>query len=219
MATLGTDNFELTDLASLADCHSGRCAAQGASERRALRLASSHLTVLVSQEMAAVTATRNFVRNLGGALGLALAGTVLCVVAQKARRLRKGAHWADTALCLGSNKSATAALLPLGWSGERVRAALSHSGTLLAGGAADAADGAALREAYRRGFQRVFQLLASLAGAAFVVAALLMKHRDVDRDDDERLRLEAQARSHARSSEERSGAGVEEEKRHTPQPA
>jgi len=31
--------------------------------------------------MAAVTATRNFVRNLGGALGLALAGTVLCVVA------------------------------------------------------------------------------------------------------------------------------------------
>ncbi|PWN99155.1 multidrug resistance protein fnx1, partial [Tilletiopsis washingtonensis] len=39
------------------------------------------------KEMAAVTATRNFVRNLGGALGLALAGTVL-------------------------NKSATAALLP-----------------------------------------------------------------------------------------------------------
>ncbi|PWN39531.1 MFS general substrate transporter [Ceraceosorus guamensis] len=130
------------------------------------------------KQMAAVTATRMFVRNLGGALGLALAGTIV-------------------------NNSASSFLSPLpGWDDERIRQALNNPSTFLndgtkasSGAAAQALnsnDIAALRRGYRKGFRNVFILLASLGAFSFFVALFLMKQKTIDREDDAALREQAE---------------------------
>jgi phosphotransferase system glucose/maltose/N-acetylglucosamine-specific IIC component len=43
---------------------------------------------------------------------------------------------------------------------------------------------------YRKGFRLVFIMLASLAVFSFIVAFFLMRHRDLDRPDDEKLKKE-----------------------------
>ena len=43
-------------------------------------------------------------------------------------------------------------------------------------------------QAYRQGFRDVFVLLAALAAFSFVVAAALLKHRQLDREDDKALK-------------------------------
>ena len=66
-------------------------------------------------------------------------------------------------------------------------------------------------EAYRQGFRYVFILLAALAAFSFFVAAILLKQKKLDRDDDDALKeqgkafvealKEAQSKKNVRQSE------------------
>lgn len=95
--------------------------------------------------MAVVTAARNFIRNLGGALGLALTGTI-------------------------------------------VQSYLRPYSVSLDGFAS--ANNPEAQGAYRQGFRVVFLLMAGLGATGFVTAFFLLRHQAVDREDDEKLKVE-----------------------------
>lgn len=128
-------------------------------------------------EMAVVTGLRNFARNLGGALGLAIGASIV-------------------------NTVTINDLAPLGWSAAQVRKAIAHPADLFSKSPSSNTPSSAsqltptqieqLRTAYARGFKITFILLAAMAAFSFVVTLFLMRHRNIDRDDDELLRQRAQ---------------------------
>lgn len=113
------------------------------------------------KEMAVVTAMRNFVRNLGAAIGLAAGSTIV-------------------------NTLTVDDLKPLGWTSAEVRAALDNPSAL----SLPEARLSELRSAYSRGFRANFIMLAALAAVAFIATLVLMSHRGIDRDDDAALKAE-----------------------------
>ncbi|KAF8075225.1 MFS general substrate transporter [Lyophyllum atratum] len=114
------------------------------------------------KDMAIVTAMRSFVRNLGGILGLAVTGTIV-------------------------NNILSSHLKGLDLSDEVRKNILDHPG--LSRNLAPEIY-AEVRAGYRKGFRLVFIILAGLAVFSFVVAFLIMPHRDLDRSDDKRLEQE-----------------------------
>ncbi|GME26896.1 Tetracycline resistance protein TetB/drug resistance transporter [Neofusicoccum parvum] len=134
------------------------------------------------RDMAVVTAFRNFVRNLGATLGLAIAGTIV-------------------------NNALRRALAPLGLPAAAVRALLKDPSTAAAGG--DDEVRAALLAAYKDAFRVLFCVDAGLAAVGFVAAAGLMPQVSLERADDARLREEARRREEERRrGEGKEGAGV-----------
>ncbi|MCJ1422345.1 hypothetical protein MMC29_000225 [Sticta canariensis] len=121
------------------------------------------------QDMAVVTGTRNFVRNLGAAMGLAVAGTI-------------------------STNSLRTSLLPLNLSEGRLKEILNQPTsfyTWSAGSVAEMQLRAAILAGYHRGFRIIFILGASLSAFACLVALLMMPELGLDRKDDEELKREA----------------------------
>ncbi|KAI5854973.1 major facilitator superfamily domain-containing protein [Tricharina praecox] len=117
------------------------------------------------KDMAVVTGTRNFLRNLGGTLGLALAGTIL-------------------------NNTIRSRLAPLGYDDTAIGHILDAPTLVLSRGEDDETRIAVLA-AYQRGFRVIFLVGASLAALAFFVALATIKQINLDRDDDEALKKEA----------------------------
>ncbi|TKX23168.1 MFS transporter-like protein 77 [Elsinoe australis] len=120
------------------------------------------------KDMAVVTCTRAFLRSLGGVLGLAISGTIL-------------------------NNSLRGKLDGLGLGEEDVRRLLNARdsvGELTRGVAEREEVRAAVVEGYKSGFRVIFISLAGLAGFAAVLAAVLMPHVSLVREDDERLKAE-----------------------------
>ncbi|CEI65858.1 unnamed protein product [Fusarium venenatum] len=119
------------------------------------------------RDMAVVTSFRNFVRNLGATLGLAVCGTVLNnVLADSLSSLNLGDHESKT--LLGNPQS----FLDTVSSNEakRIRSVLIP--------------------AYRQGFRIIFVIGAGAASLAFILAFILMPQVNLTRSDDSRLKEE-----------------------------
>ncbi|KAI1463433.1 MFS general substrate transporter [Daldinia caldariorum] len=125
------------------------------------------------RDMAVVTSFRNFVRNLGGTLGLAICGTLLNnILASSISSLEVNGD--DLKGLLNSPQSYLSSL-PFDES-LRIRSVLVP--------------------AYRRGFRVIFLVGASLAALAFVISWFMMPQVELSRPDDEKLKEEAR-RQHA----------------------
>ncbi|CAE6410666.1 unnamed protein product [Rhizoctonia solani] len=124
-------------------------AIQGAVERR---------------EMAVITSVRMFVRNLGGTIGLAIAGTVVNVMFRS--------H-----------------LKSLNLPADVYEAIIDNP--VVARESVDAATLGQIIEGYRRGFRVVFIILVAVSGLALILAALLMVNYSLHRDDDAELKEKA----------------------------
>lgn len=117
------------------------------------------------KDMAVVTSFRNFARNFGGTIGLAVAGTILNnLVASGVRTLNLDDQ--DTAALLKSPQAYLAGRTDL--DADRVREVLIP--------------------AYRQGFSIIFLIGASLAALAFVLCFVLMPQVELDRPDDKQLK-------------------------------
>ncbi|KAI9848555.1 MAG: hypothetical protein M1837_007224 [Sclerophora amabilis] len=121
------------------------------------------------RDMAVVTGTRNFVRNLGGTVGLAVAGTII-------------------------NNTLRISLGRLSSDNELIRQILEEPSTTLDGSRGDEAFQAAVLAGYRQGFRIIFLVAASLAAFAFVVVLFLMPELGLDRSNDQELKEEAKRR-------------------------
>ncbi|KAI1475327.1 MFS general substrate transporter [Daldinia eschscholtzii] len=125
------------------------------------------------REMAVVTSFRNFVRNLGGTLGLAICGTVL-------------------------NNILAGSVSSLDINGTDLKDLLNSPQSYLSSLPFDEAlrIRSVLVPAYRRGFRVIFLVGASLAALAFVIAWFMMPQVELSRSDDEKLKEEGR-RQHA----------------------
>ncbi|PYI12022.1 MFS general substrate transporter [Aspergillus sclerotiicarbonarius CBS 121057] len=120
-------------------------------------------------DMAIVTSFRNFIRNLGGTLGLAIAGTIITN--------------------LISTTITTLNLTP-----AEKQSFLSSPTNYLSKLSTDEAEKARalLIPAYRKGFRIVFTVNAALAAMAFFLAVVLIPQVTLERADDERLKVEGE---------------------------
>ncbi|USP72806.1 hypothetical protein yc1106_00080 [Curvularia clavata] len=123
------------------------------------------------KHMAVVTSTRNFIRNLGGTLGLAIAGTIINNAVRHSLEpysLSKK----DMQLLLNSPELFRESVGTQ--SMEQIRTSLAL--------------------AYKEGFRIVFIVGASLNAVAFVAAWFLMPQVELDRKDDAQLKEEGKKR-------------------------
>ncbi|KAE8371691.1 major facilitator superfamily domain-containing protein [Aspergillus bertholletiae] len=123
------------------------------------------------KDMAVVTSFRNFVRNLGGTLGLAIAGTII-------------------------NNLIRSSISSLGLSQSETRSFLSSPQHYLSQLPQEEAERARslLIPAYQKGFRIIFLIGAALAAFAFVLAFWLMPQVTLNRADDEKLKEEGRRR-------------------------
>lgn len=131
------------------------------------------------KHMAIVTSVRNFIRNLGGTLGLALSGTFI-------------------------NNAIRATLKPHGLPSEAIQL-LINSPELFRSEYGDERTEyirGELAAAYVKGFRLVFIVTAALNALAFVASWTLIPHIELNRADDAKLKEEGKARHEA----ERSGS-------------
>lgn len=113
------------------------------------------------QNMAVVTGTRNFVRNLGSTIGLAVTGTIINNV------VRSGLTSAG-----------------LGLSEDQIKSLLRDPTSTAGLGLGDEVRQAILA-AYHVGFQRVFYTMAALAALSGVMAFFLMPQIDLDKKEEQ----------------------------------
>ncbi|KAI8656813.1 MFS domain-containing protein [Fusarium sp. Ph1] len=119
------------------------------------------------RDMAVVTSFRNFVRNLGATLGLAVCGTVLNnILANSLSVLDLDSKESKT--LIGNPQTFLDAVSSS--EAERIRSVLIP--------------------AYRKGFRVIFLIGASVAALAFVLAFVLMPQVDLARPDDAKLKEE-----------------------------
>ncbi|RHZ69268.1 hypothetical protein CDV55_106401 [Aspergillus turcosus] len=123
------------------------------------------------RDMAVVTSFRNFVRNLGGTLGLAVSGTII-------------------------NNILSHSITSLGLTSAETRSFLSSPQNYLSGLPSDEAERvrALVIPAYKRGFRIIFVIGSALAAFAFCLAFLLMPQVELNRADDAKLKEEAKKR-------------------------
>ncbi|KKY39022.1 putative mfs drug transporter [Diaporthe ampelina] len=112
------------------------------------------------QNMAVVTGTRNFVRNLGSTIGLAVTGTIINNV------VRSGLASAG-----------------LGLSEDQIKLLLRDPTSAAGLGLGDEVS-QALLAAYHVGFQRVFYTMAALAALSGAMAFVLMPQIDLDKKEE-----------------------------------
>jgi hypothetical protein len=129
------------------------------------------------KQMAIVTSFRNFIRNLGGTLGLALSGTII-------------------------NNAVRETLTPHGISGAAAQL-LINSPELFRHEYGDERTNnirVDLRSAYVKGFRIIFIVSAVLNALAFIAAWFLMPQVELNRQDDAKLKEEGKRR-HATAQE------------------
>ncbi|KAJ5734332.1 hypothetical protein N7493_003118 [Penicillium malachiteum] len=139
------------------------------------------------RDMAFVTAFRNFVRNLGGTLGLAIAGTII-------------------------NNIVSSSISVLGLSSSDSRSLLASPSTFLSRQSDSnvANIRSVLVPAYQKGFRIIFLINASLCALAFILAFFLIPHVELNRADDATLKEEAKKRAEKKSDEEKAAETVGE---------
>lgn len=119
------------------------------------------------RDMAVVTSFRNFVRNLGSTLGLAICGTIL-------------------------NNVLAASLSTLSIPDEQHETLLSNPQSYLT--KVSSSEAGRIRDvlipAYRKGFRVIFIVGAALCAVAFVVAFFMMPQVELKRADDDKLKEE-----------------------------
>ncbi|CAN9241052.1 unnamed protein product [Alternaria alternata] len=123
------------------------------------------------KHMAVVTSTRNFIRNLGGTLGLAISGTMI-------------------------NNAVRSSLIPYGLSKPEIRMLLDTPDMFRDSVGHERTDliRAALASAYQQGFRVVFIVGAVLNALAFIAAWFLMPQVELSRKDDAQLKEEGKKR-------------------------
>lgn len=139
------------------------------------------------KHMAVVTSFRNFVRNLGGTLGLAISGTVI-------------------------NNAVRATLVPFELSNSERRLLLDSPGRFREKHGDEKTDllRSTLSAAYQKGFRIVFTVGTALNALAFVAAWMLMRQVELARADDDKLKEEGRRWDAEKSGkeEQQAGAGV-----------
>ncbi|KAG9193675.1 hypothetical protein G6011_03710 [Alternaria panax] len=123
------------------------------------------------KHMAVVTSTRNFIRNLGGTLGLAISGTLI-------------------------NNAIRSSLVPYGLSRSEIRLLLDSPDVFRESVGQERTDQirAVLTSAYQQGFRIVFIIGAVLNALAFIAAWFLMPQVELNRKDDAQLKEEGKRR-------------------------
>ncbi|KAB2109623.1 hypothetical protein AG0111_0g1106 [Alternaria gaisen] len=123
------------------------------------------------KHMAVVTSTRNFIRNLGGTLGLAISGTIV-------------------------NNAVRFSLVPYGLSKPEIRMLLDTPDMFRDSVGQERTDliRAALASAYQQGFRVIFIVGAVLNAFAFIAAWFLMPQVELSRKDDAQLKEEGKKR-------------------------
>lgn len=123
------------------------------------------------RHMAIVTSFRNFIRNLGGTLGLALSGTII-------------------------NNAVRSTLTPLGLSASAIQLLTNSPDLFREEYGKERTDSIRLelKSAYVKGFRIVFIMGAALNALAFVAAWFLMPQVELNRDDDAKLKEEGKNR-------------------------
>ncbi|KAJ6124918.1 hypothetical protein N7471_012235 [Penicillium samsonianum] len=132
------------------------------------------------RDMAVITSFRNFVRNLGGTLGLAIAGTII-------------------------NNIVSSSISVLNLDESQSRSLLSSPQSYLSKLSAEDAEHVrdVLTPAYQKGFRIIFIVGASLATFAFFLAVWLMPQVGLNRADDQALKEEAKNRLNGDLDEEK----------------
>ncbi|KAF4760579.1 hypothetical protein HAV15_007379 [Penicillium sp. str.  len=132
------------------------------------------------RDMAVVTSFRNFVRNLGGTLGLAIAGTII-------------------------NNIVSSSISVLNLDESQSRSLLSSPQSYLSKLSAEDAEHVrdVLTPAYQKGFRIIFIVGASLATFAFFLAVWLMPQVGLNRADDQALKEEGKKRLNGELDEEK----------------
>ncbi|OQE39325.1 hypothetical protein PENCOP_c007G07256 [Penicillium coprophilum] len=132
------------------------------------------------RDMAVITSFRNFVRNLGGTLGLAIAGTII-------------------------NNILASSISNLGLDESQSRSLLSSPQSYLSKLSAEDAEHVrgVLTPAYQKGFRIIFIIGASLATFAFFLAVWLMPQVGLNRADDQALKEEGKKRLNGELDEEK----------------
>jgi hypothetical protein len=127
------------------------------------------------KHMAVVTSFRNFIRNLGGTLGLALSGTII-------------------------NNAVSATLKPQGLSSSEIQLLINSPSIFREefGDERTQSIRAELSSAYVKGFRVVFIVSAVLNALAFIAAWFFMPQVELNRQDDAQLKEEGQKRHDAR---------------------
>ncbi|OJD25871.1 hypothetical protein ACJ73_02758 [Blastomyces percursus] len=119
------------------------------------------------RDMAVVSSFRNFIRNLGGTLGLAAAGTII-------------------------HNTVLSSVSPLNLNKSQTRQLLKSPGTLLS--SLPESEAVRVRSvlvpAYQKGFRITFLVGAGLAALAFFLALFLMPQVTLERSDDDALKEE-----------------------------
>ncbi|KAH7921437.1 MFS general substrate transporter [Leucogyrophana mollusca] len=151
------------------------------------------------RDMSVVTAVRNFIRLLGGTLSLAIGSTIInnslrSVLASLSLSPSAISTIIDDPTILGSHAS-DSQLASLGLSPAVASYILSHG--------------------YTRGFRSVFILNACLAAVATIASITMIKHKELMRGDEERLKAEAklgfQSRTHSVPDKAVRVASIQEE--------
>ncbi|RAR00073.1 MFS general substrate transporter [Stemphylium lycopersici] len=123
------------------------------------------------KHMAVVTSTRNFVRNLGGTLGLAISGTII-------------------------NNAVRHSLIPYGLSRSEIQLVLDSPDLFRESFGQERTETirAALTSAYQQGFRVIFVVGAALNAVAFIAAWFMMPQVELNREDDAQLKAEGKMR-------------------------
>jgi len=154
------------------------------------------------KDMSVVTAVRNFIRLLGGTLGLALGSTIInnslrTYMTSLSLPSEIISKIVDDPALLSSVSSPSSPLASMGISSSTASNILLHG--------------------YTRGFRWVFLLNASLASLAVVVSVFMIKHKELTRGDDEALKAEAKKASGTEGKHRDKGVGAGNETGPTPE--
>ncbi|KAF4924794.1 Efflux pump dotC [Colletotrichum viniferum] len=130
------------------------------------------------RDMAVVTSFRNFIRNLGSTIGLAISGTLI-------------------------NNILSASIAGLGLADDEARRLLANPQHVLSEMSQADADQAraVLLPGYRKAFRIIFLVMAGLASVAFFVAFFLMPQVELSRPDDKDLKDTARKRTEEEKTE------------------
>ncbi|EQB45848.1 hypothetical protein CGLO_15215 [Colletotrichum gloeosporioides Cg-14] len=130
------------------------------------------------RDMAVVTSFRNFIRNLGSTIGLAISGTLI-------------------------NNILSASIAGLGLADDEARRLLANPQHVLSEMSQADADQAraVLLPGYRKAFRIIFLVMAGLASVAFLVAFFLMPQVELSRPDDKDLKDAARKRTEEEKTE------------------
>ncbi|KAJ4475264.1 major facilitator superfamily domain-containing protein [Lentinula edodes] len=155
-----------------------------------LTLATTTVAVQASVErkdMSVVTAFRNFVRSLGAAFSLSVASSVV-------------------------NNSLLASMIEISLSPSTITTILNDPSILARAASIGLPDEQALHvleHGYEAGFKTFFIINASLGVMATIVSATMVKHKELSRDDDEKLKNEAKAGLKKQEGNQDTEAGVQ----------